>query len=393
MPFFRNPRTHLELILDIQSAVVRSALVSMPEDAPPCVYFVHTLPIPYRPRQDSGYLIKTTLRAVKETVGESLQELSTLRERLPEGQGHPRISRKLRAVHCILSSPWIISQAKTVSVDFPSETVVTEKMVADIVAKERSRSAPDSQTDTITPIEEKIFYVRLNGYSINTWRGKKAKNLEVSFATSLAGERMMERFRGMFRSVVRESRVHFHSSLLLQHIGIERVLPNKSSYALIHAHDELTDVVVIKHRSCVFFGSYPIGIRTITRTLSHSAKIDERTADSALTLYARGELDSNHSKALVETIGKPVKGWALEFDKLIRKEQSVGAIPTDIILSARVHNNLFLRGFRETHPRCRTELLDLSAFDSHIVFREGIERLRILGLCTIGIHTIDTHVI
>jgi cell division ATPase FtsA len=65
----------------------------------------------------------------------------------------------------------------------------------------------------------------------------------------------------------------------------------RDTYTLIHAHGELSDVVVVVRGACVFFGSYPTGIRSIVRAVAEATKTDEEAADSFLALYGEKRLE------------------------------------------------------------------------------------------------------
>src|SRR5579872_6693627 len=117
----KNPEK-LILILDVQSSIVRGSLVLTKDGALPNVIFTYNANIPWKPHTDSSYLIKVTLKAVAETLDACVRSLH-----LAHASEH--IPKKLTAIHFALSSPWIVSQAKTLTSNFSKESVVTKAYV------------------------------------------------------------------------------------------------------------------------------------------------------------------------------------------------------------------------------------------------------------------------
>jgi peptidyl-tRNA hydrolase len=101
------------------------------------------------------------------------------------------------------------------------------------------------------------------------------------------------------------------SSLLLQYIGIEKVLEPGQNYCLIHVHGNQTDVSLTKRKSCIFFGSYPFGVKNLIDKLAVETKNGYQAADSLLSLYI-GKIRISYNRSSgghngLESIIKAVK--------------------------------------------------------------------------------------
>lgn len=382
MFFSGKPHEELILILEVQSAMARGSLAYIRKGQSPHVVFTYLKNVPYKPGAGSAYLVKMTLRALTEIV-------STLLEHHHAMASHGSLPKSISAVHYILSSPWMISQAKTVSVDFPKPTEITEEKVMEIIAAERAKLSvgPATQTEVV---EEKIFDVSLNGYSVPSWQDKEARQLQVSFVVSVAGSNLTRRFRDVCAHAVRPAQVHFHSSLLLQNVGIQLLLPSHSSYVLVHIHGELTDVVVVEHHSCVFFGSYPEGVRTVIRKIARATKTDFEAADSLLTLHVGGSLDPAHQKSVGPIITEIARGWTSEFAKLFKVASFVRTLPSEAFIASRLHENLFIQSFKTAHPESRVQPLGIAELLQHVTFDRTAERFRIVGLYALAIDNLAT---
>jgi len=364
------------LILDVQSSLVRGSLVRLSAGTAPEIIFTHEQDIPYRPHGGSAYLIKVGLRAIEEAVGAALQCAALNRD--------SGAMARIEAVHYVLSSPWIVSQAKTLSLSFPEDTEITQSLVSDAINKEQMKLTPGAAPGSFEIVERKAFDVRLNGYSVSSWQGKQARTVEISCVISMAGSQIAERFRHACARAVKPSRVSFHSSLLLQQMAISSVMPDRLSYTLIHIHGELTDVVVVEKGTCSFFGSYPSGVRTVIRKIAHTSKTEQQAAESLLTLYERSHLDGSldRTASFIEDIGK---GWSIDLSRLLEKAGYSQPLPRDTIVSSRIHEGFFMRAFEAARPGSHTESLTTDELSSKVSYGPSVEHLRQAGLYAIAL--------
>jgi|GEM_PF-517444 len=387
MFFSATEKEKLILMLDVQSSVVRGSLVLFRKTAEPHVLFTYNADMPYKETTSSAYLIKTTLQAVSETIQATLQYISV---RTHTGEGNSQdtyiIPKKISSVHFCLSSPWIVSQAKVLKLTFAKDTKITQSYIVGLIEQERAKLT-ESTHDPLRVVEEKIFDVRLNGYSVRSWEGRDTRDLEVAFTASIAGTRMIERFIEECSHIVHANNIVFHSSLLLQYIAMETVFPDRGNYSLIHIHGELTDLAIIRNHSCAFFGSYPSGVRTLIRTLADSAQHDNQAADSLLALYTSGQLDVSHSAESISLIEQSALGWLEELKKLFVQSGLEPVPPLAVILSAWAHDDFYLKMLAHAYPAIPLQILSIDDMSSHIVFAAGTERRRLTALYAIAINT------
>jgi cell division ATPase FtsA len=377
----KKPRDRLDLILDIQSSIVRGSLMLVRAGAVPHILWTKSIDIPYRAQGGSAYLIKMAARAVTD-IAESAHAY------VRDTHGRDPLPAKITAVHCVLSSPWIVSRARTISQEFAKDTKITRAKVADIIKAERAQLASGDQNG-LSSIEEKIFDVRLNGYSVSEWEGNLAKSLEVSFAISLAGTRMIERFTESAKRASPHAVVCFHSSLLLQHAAIGQALSLNDPYLLIHVHGELTDLVIADGHSCILFGSHPIGVRTIVRKIAHTLNLSYNMADSLLAMHENDKLDTAHDAAGKKAIAGASAAWINECGKLISLTPTRFR-PVQAIISARTHEPFFMDSFVGAYSSIKIHKLDVDELDRLVSFDPQAEKLRLTILYAVAIARLET---
>jgi len=372
MPF-SSKKSSLILILDIQSSVVRGSLCVLAKNARPHVIYSQETPIEYKQERGAAHLVQRTIRAIDQTLHHALRSI----------QG-----KKIDAVHYVLSSPWILSQAKTIAVEFKKETKATREHIIDIVTKQREEFITEKQSG-FEIVEEKVFSVKLDGTHTEDWRNKKARTVDVSLAISVSGIETIRQLRDVCAHAVPGERVQFHSALLLQHIAVQQIIPQYKNYTLIHAHGELTDIIRVKDGTCSFFASYPYGTQTILRSIGSTQKIPQQSAESNLALYGQGSLDASHARKTYEAIQNEQHMWSAELMKILQTS-SVKQDPNEhILLSAHAYEAFFIRALASIPHYGKVQRLELDDVRPAVTFEASVRTSRMTGLYVLAIHSIN----
>lgn len=379
--FFSSSQGELILIIDVQSSVVRGSLVHRGTSDNPAILYTHNVPILYKVGNKSDYLIKMVIHATEEIT-------RIMQANVKSEINSSDLPRHISSVHYVLSSPWVVSQAKKISMSFKDDTAISRAYVTGIIWEERKKMSTNAAND-ISVIEEKVFDVRLNGYSVNSWESKHTRELEIAFIVSIAGSRMIDRFIKSCDSIISNRKhVFFHSSLFLQHVGIQKILPNLSSYALLHIHGELTDIAIIHAGECTFFGSYPYGYRTMIRKLSKKTNTTNDVAESTLNLIMSGDIDTAKFKKEVDAIEDMKQNWIGELSKLIKTNPTLETIPSRVIISASTYEDFFFSSFKSGYPQSSPESLSIENIQSHVSYGANTDHLRLTGVYVTAIHSL-----
>ncbi len=383
-PFFHKSHDTLALIIDIQSSVVRGTLIFCHATDLPHIAWTSDISIPFRPQEGGAYLVDSAVKAIG-TIASSAHTF------IRDTQAHPtlQLPSHIGKVHCVLSSPWIVSQARSVYQKMEKETRITRSFVKNIIQKER-RTMISSDSEMMVAIEEKIFDVRLNGYSIVEWENNKSDTFEVSFAISLAGKSTISRFTEECKKAgVTTTHIDFHSSLLLQHIAIDSTSLTVDPHILIHVHGELTDIVISTGETCILFGSHPMGVRTIIRQLAEKRSISTSEADSMVTLLEAKQLDPIHSTVDANALSEIVNIWIKKSTEIISLAPKTYQ-PLNIIISSRFHETLFKTAISSAYPSIKTDTLSSEHLYSLATFASQAEKLRLTILYMEAIHRLET---
>jgi hypothetical protein len=342
----------------------------------PRILFTHQITVPFRESVDSQRIITATIKTTTHAIDAALKFLHSDKS--------IELPKDISSVHYVLSSPWILSEAKRLEVTFDEKKTVTEDLVRKMIRDEREKmSAGVRAMGKTEEVEEKIFEVNINGYSVSHWQGKVADSLSISFVTSISGIKMVERFKEMCAHVARGRDIHFHSSLLLQHIGMSRIFPDLDTYIIVHVHGEVTDVVEIKNHGCVFFCTYPVGTQTILRSLASYSRIGIKTAMSLLLLHSSGLVDKKISETS-NRIKITYELWTEELDKSLKMGPLHVDQPISMIVSTSERQNDFVRLLNRKYPQAQVEILNIDDILLHVNYDLLPERSVMLSLYAIA---------
>ena len=338
------------LILDIQSSSVRGLLVSGKN-----ILFEIGIEISDRVTKNSKDLTENTLEAVTVIVEGILKEFI-----LRKGSDKNYRSVEIAAIHCIVSSPWLISQAQIVSTSFRKETKITSKMITSMLENEKAKptlhiTKEGHRTGQLQVIERKVFSVMLNGYPTTNWSGRSAKTLDVSFVVSSAGTQFISKVEDICKTVTSAKQIKFHSALILHYISSTSMVPEAAAHICVHVHNEMTDIVSIGKTGNIHFASYPVGIRTITRRIAVAMGVENHTAESMLSLFANMHLDVTHSRQSSMIVERILHSWSNEYREFLKIADVSHHSPVHVFVSAEKYSKLFARLMRIPSSKVKVE--------------------------------------
>lgn len=384
--FSRKAHKDLSLIVDIQSGVVRASLVSLNKNEVPHVIYLFSRQLPHKTEVDGTYLTTIMLKALEE-VALKISTDGFARAAEAGYSGH-----SLQNIHYIMSSPWLVSQSKTVKISYEKETEVTEASVHALVEKERDalirkfhegNLSAEYEKD-LTFIEQKIFDVRLNGYTVQDYRGKKTKNFEVSFAVTTSSKYILSKIEEIVGKILRSKKQEFHSALLLQYSALRTIVGDRDEYISLHVHSELTDIVVVKRGISSYLASFPFGTAEILRRLSTALGTSEASGISLLALHEGGKLeDSEHHR--VDALIKPVlSDWQSQLLSMLSTIGEKTVLPRLVYLSA--HSNMEL--FKMTLIETKFEVLpfDYTLVEKAVAYEKSSEKSSFIGIYAVALN-------
>jgi hypothetical protein len=200
MSFLNKKENTLSLVLDIQSGLIRGSLVIFNKDTKPHIIYNYTKHISLDKGQGNGgpYMTKVMLKTLNDVLT-NVQKSGFARAKT---LGYN--DNNIYEIFYALSSPWAVSHAQKIRADYKKETTINERTIEEIISNESKllmnefildlQKSKSSNLD-IVMFEQKIFDIRLNGYSVNNYSGKKTSVLEVSFAITVASQNILNKIK------------------------------------------------------------------------------------------------------------------------------------------------------------------------------------------------------
>jgi len=363
--FFSNKKDgERSIILDIQSGLVRGAIILKKENEPVLVTSLVTKSISSKTNiKNAEHLSKRTLKLISEVV-----------EHLTRDIGPNKVNR----IEYILSSPWVFSKLKTIKLNYEKEVNVDQSSFDQIVNDEVKNN--ESKTDTRL-IEQKVFEIRLNGYPVTSIKNKKIHSLEVSIATSFSSDKFLYNVNNTVKKFIDCKNDTLHSGLLLQYTALRNILIDRNEFMYIHVHSELTDLIIVKDGLCKYIASLPFGIQTLLRKVSAGTSETIESSDSVLSLYQGGKLNVSEQARMKGIVDPMMSQWSTLIIDSFKEIFDITNLPKTLILSAHSHFDLF----KDALVFKNNFNYDVVSYDSietgdDIVFRKGIPQSNMMKI-------------
>lgn len=382
MSFLNKKENNLSLVLDIQSGLIRGSLVVFGLDIKPHIIFNYTKHISLDKGQGNGgpYMTKVMLKTLNDVLTTIQKNGLTRAKTLGYKNGN------IHEIFYALSSPWAVSHAQKIRADYKKETVINEKVIEEIIHDESKllmnefildlQKNKSSNLDIIL-FEKKIFDIRLNGYSVNNYSGKKTSVLEVSFAITVASKNILNKIISEVGKIFHVKHEYFHGSLLLHYLALRSLSPNRDEYTSLHVHGELTDIVIVNKGSGVFLASFPFGAYTLVRKIAKSMRISPENVKSMLSLYEEDKLEDKKRSDFEEVLNEVLQGWKRDLVETLNSREGV-SIPHIIYLSIHEHFKLFEKAIKESD--FEVVHFDDSLVDEAVSFERPEERSWLMGM-------------
>ncbi len=309
----QSTKDDLILVFDIQSGQINGALSALKKDKKLEIVNSRSKLISRTRHMNTNLYIRTMI--------------SSLSDLAHELAGSHHISQ----AQIILSSPWIVSQSKTIKLKFEKDTVITSKLVDNLIEEASEKNSFDE--DSIY-IEKKIFDIKLNGYSVTKYIDRSAGSISISFATTISSNKLLNMIKDTIKKPFSLSKIEYHSSLLLNYISLRKLVTDMNDYIYIHVHAELTDIVVVKNAICAHISSFPMGVNGLIKRVSQGLKMDETIVDSTLSMYKDGKLNADEKVRITSKLDEYSNDWLNNYSSLLEKSMSRELLPEIIYISA-----------------------------------------------------------
>jgi cell division ATPase FtsA len=368
-PFRRASKESFSLVVNIGSGSVSGGIIKFTEKAG--VEIAHYIKeiIPFQD-QVSISRHNELMKSALEQMTSHLQK-AVLKNSAGLDQKFPKLDR----VFYVFSSPWSISQTKTIRIKEPKDFKVTKSYLDKIIDKqEKEFQSKISSSGKI--IEKKIIQIKNNGYIITDIQDKYARDLEITVHFTIVPEDILNIVDQVVSKTFNIKDIWCHSLSLALFTVIRDMFPQKEDFIHIDISEEITDVSIVKDGIMTSCASIPFGRNNFIRELSTVLKVPADVADSMMNMHCTKSNDDLATLKLSVAMDKAATSWLLKIFEILEGFKEKIYVPESIFLV--VNNDLtsFLRDKLQKHD-FKVELIDYRKIKPHIANNDIMFRLEL----------------
>ena len=311
----------LVLVFNIGSSFVGGALFLARKSGIPKIIFSCREPIPLGEKIDIDRFLSLTMRALDTVTGKIYAA----------GLGAPK------RIFCVLSSPWLVSQTRIISLKKNTPFLFTAKLADELIQKEikifeeENLAKYSNVKGGIRAVELKNIKIMLNGYETSEPLDQKAKELEMTLFVSVGGEQV---FKKIEETIGRHfhPQIKFSSSLMATFTVVRDMYPAQENFLLVYIGGEVTDISMIKKSILRESISFPLGCNFLTRGVASSLGCTLSEANSLIALFKDGHAEATVAQKLKLIMEQSREEWIKKFQESLANLSNDVSIPSAIYI-------------------------------------------------------------
>lgn len=322
-PFFQNKKEKIVAILDIGSASVGGALVTLKEGEMPKVLF--------STREDMVFQSDLNLERFTASMLSSLERVLNKMENSGEEKPH--------TFFCVLSSLWYESETKIIKTGKDKTFIVTPEMIDELIKKEiDSFSSTVSINNKINDISEVIdvknIQVKLNGYETSNPYKKRAKNIEIALFIGLGSVKILKAIEDKIAKSFYIKNIEFSTFSLSSFSTVRDMFSDKNNFLFMDITGEVTSIFLVEDNVLVKSILFPLGKNFIIRRIANEMNTTPQEAKSLMRMM-NVDKNSEETKTHLENILLKVKKeWLGSFTQNIATLSKEYSTPNTIFFTA-----------------------------------------------------------
>lgn len=359
--FFKKNRTELSLAIDIESNSVSAGLFETSKNGMPKFMYVANEFFRFSNVLSAAKLLSSMARSL------DLVLLHTLKYGLSHLNAQGKDKYIIGRVAVSVSSPWHISEIKTISLTKEIPFIVTESQIKNMVSAEekdfesRFGSNKGANKSELELIDRKIVTAYLNDYQTETPFGKKASKLEIVLFTSISERRVMAKIRDTVARHFPNREPFFHNFILVAFAGIRDVFPESDNFILVQIGGEVTDIAIAKAGKLAEVVSFPLGHSILVRSLDMVCKNSPSCElETLIKLFHEDKVKDPHRGKIKFALADAKLKWTDAFNEALSNFSGETFLPKNIFLICGGEYGKLFEDFLKTVNYSRFTLLSES---------------------------------
>ena len=251
-------------------------------------------------------------------------------------------------VFYLFSSPWSISQTKTIRIKESKSFTVTDSYLNHVITEQEKQFQIDiAKSGTI--IEKKIVQIKVNGYVIDKPNNQQTRELEMSILFTAVPEKILTAVETAVSKIFQLKNVWCHSLSLATMTTIKNIYPQKEDFIQLNISEEITDISIINNGVMSLSASIPLGTHHFIRSLSTSLKVTEEIAHSMVGMHSTKANDAMGGLSLAVAMDEAAREWLEKIFESISNFKTKIYVPDSLFLIAENELIPFIKDKLEKH--------------------------------------------
>ncbi len=243
----------------------------------------------------------------------------------------------------MLSSPWCISETKTLYIKENLLFKVTDTYVNKII-DQVEKEYQNSNFKNSKVIEKKIIQIKNNGYVVDNIINQHTKEFELSVHFSFADNQILDSIEKSISNFFHIDNVWCHSSSLAIFSTIRNLFAQKDDFIHLDISEEMTDISVVSNDIITNLVSIPMGRNYFIRELSKDLNIPESVASTTIKMHSIKSGDDLANIKNTVSLNKITDTWLVKITDTLNDLRTKKYISQDVFLIANSDLSFFLKG-------------------------------------------------
>ncbi len=234
-------------------------------------------------------------------------------------------------VRIVLAAPWYNAKIRTITSKSAKPVRVTTDTVGRGVKEYYVQKEGGQKTKQAGLIESTVGQAYVNGYPASLKHPVSGTALKINHYESEADPPLVHALEEAVHKVFSRPKISFHSFGFAA-FAVLRALRDEDNFVIADVGGEITDVAVVHHDGLRFIGTFPVGTRSLIRTIAGTGSLAD--AASRLTLYGKNELSNDETTAMDVQFQKASEMWNKGYQEILEAAVKEVAIPRTTFLFA-----------------------------------------------------------
>lgn len=244
---------------------------------------------------------------------------------------------KPKAIEILLSSPWFISQTRTIVHKREWAFICNQKLIDSLVEDEIKRITNSEQAlfgdlgkETIL-IEKQISQVKLNGYTMSDPFGKKATSLEIGITITVSPKSVINRFLMVIKRHYGDADIRFTTNSLAMSVVLRDYFDKSKDVVLFDIGEKITDLGLVIDEVLLYQHSFPVGIHAFYQRL-HTLGVHHGEAIALFNAYNLEALNPEKKAVVDKAVSLFLSTWDKALIDVLQSGSFGFCLPATIVV-------------------------------------------------------------